>query len=228
MVVAIDGPAGSGKSTVSSILAERIGAVHADSGAIYRTITLALIMELGAGNSHQEFGERLDGKPDLDPISLGVSIELLDGKQSNQIRGLDVAKSIRTPEVTQRIRYIADRPHYRESVNQLLRSFSTKTALVVDGRDIGSVVFPDATYKFFLDASPEVRARRRILEMREKGYGDQDYEKVLAEIRTRDDEDYNRPLGALKRSENSISIDTSELSQNDVLTRILGYMQIQF
>jgi len=225
-VIALDGPAGSGKSTVARILAEKLNYIHADSGAIYRTVTLALMEKLGGQASSEKFGEILV-KNDLDFKTLKCQVLLVDHIQSNQINGIDVGSRIRTPEVTERIRYIADNPKYRDSVNELLRGFADKTNLVVDGRDIGTVVFPMATCKFYLDASVEVRAKRRRLE-----YGSQNIEldqtALELDIKKRDEQDKSRTFGALKQAPDAILIDTSELDINGVVVRILSCMQVQF
>ena len=226
-VIALDGPAGSGKSTVAGMLAERIGFLHADSGAIYRTITLASIRRLGAGQSPDEFGN-LFQKSNLYPDSLGIQVVVSDGKQSNCIENQDVGLDIRTPEVTGRIRYIADSIPCRNTVNRLLREFAQQTGLVADGRDMGTVVFPDTPSKFFLEASVQVRAKRRFEEMLGQGNSSQTLAEIEQDIARRDEEDRNRAVGALRKADDAILIDTSELSREDVLSRILAHIQFRF
>ncbi len=227
-IIAMDGPAGSGKSTVAKLVARELGFVHADSGAMYRTVTLALIEKLGAGDTHQEFGEIVSGSQPFTAAALGCKVELVQGTQVNMLHGEDVGEKIRTPFVTERIRYIADNARYRELVNTLLRDFAATTDLVVDGRDIGTVVFPETPYKFYLDASDEVRARRRMEDYRSKGMPLPEMDLLIEEIRIRDQEDRNREAGALKQAQDAIYIDTSILGINDVVTRLLGHLQIQF
>ena len=226
-VICVDGPAGSGKSTICRKLAEALHIVHADSGAIYRTLTLALMERLGPGNSPEEFGAELK-KKGFDYSDLGVSISVVEGKQRNQIQNRDVGDEIRTREVTGRIRYIADDPRARAQVNQLLKDFSRTGALIVDGRDIGTVVFPGSPFKFFLVASPSVRAKRRFDEMKQKGETPPPLDQLEAEILKRDGEDEKRPEGALRMAPDAILIDTSDLDVEGVVKRVAGYLQIEF
>lgn len=226
-VIALDGPAGSGKSTVADIVAEKIGYIHADSGAIYRTLTLAYMERLGAGESAAAFGELLSGQRPA-PDSLECRIEMSGGKQSAFLAGQDVGDRIRSREVTERIVFIADDPECRAEVNRLLRRFAATQALVVDGRDIGTVVFPDTPYKFYLDASARVRAERRRGDLIERGLGDASVDELVAEIERRDEGDRNRAIGALRQAEDAILIDTSELSIEAVVQRILSHLQIKF
>ncbi|MBU45611.1 MAG: cytidylate kinase [Spirochaetaceae bacterium] len=226
-VIALDGPAGSGKSTIAGMLAEKIGFLHADSGAIYRTLTLASMQKLGAGNSPQDFGE-LFQKAVLDPDQLGIQVVLADGKQSNRIGQADVGREIRTPEVTSRIRFIADNVPCRNTVNRLLREFAEQTGVVADGRDMGTVVFPDTPNKFFLEASVEVRARRRYEEMLGQGSSSQSLAEIERDIARRDQEDRSRAVGALRKADDAILIDTSDLSRDGVLSRILAHIQYRF
>ena len=225
-IVAMDGPAGSGKSTVAKILAEKLGYIHADSGAMYRTVTLALMERLGAGETLEDFNENLK-KTTVDFASLGCEAVLDQGRQSNRIQNQDVGDRIRTPEVTRRIKFIADNGAYREAVNKLLRNFGRQTNLVVDGRDIGTVVFPNCPYKFFITASPRVRAERRLKEFQNRGEGAGNIDELEQEIVKRDEEDQNRTIGALKQAEDAILIDTSSLPINDVVSRLLSLLQVK-
>ena len=227
LLIAVDGPAGSGKSTAARLLAEQLGCIHADSGAIYRTVTLALMERLGAGDSAEDFGRKL-ADANIDFNTLRCEVLLVNNTQSNRIAGLDVGDRIRTPEVTERIRYIADKRGYREMVNSLLRNFAQKTDLVVDGRDIGTVVFPQANFKFFLEASVRVRAERRRREYEARGIAPPAPGDLEEDIRKRDEQDMNRPFGALKRDPDAIVIDTSDLDINGVVHLLLSYLQIRF
>ncbi len=226
VVIALDGPAGSGKSTVASILAEKLGFIHADSGAIYRTLTLACMERFGAGDSAEDFGQRLAAER-FKPEQLGVDVRLHEGRQCNLLEGVDVGARIRTPDVTARIRYIADLRPCRDVVNGLLRSFSRQANLVVDGRDIGSVVFPDSPFKFYLDASVRVRAERRQVDFQKQG-GALSVEKLEQDIAARDEQDRARPFGALCQAPDAILIDTSSLTPEAVVHRLLSHLQIQF
>jgi cytidylate kinase len=225
-VVALDGPAGSGKSTVAGMLANELGFIHADSGAIYRTITLAYMRRVGVGSSPEQFLEAFSSAPP--PDTLAIEVKLEEGSQSNRIEGMDVGKEIRGPEVTSRIRYIADSIPCRETVNRLLREFAAQTGLVADGRDMGTEVFPDSPNKFFLEASVQVRARRRYEEMKGQGNFHQTLQEIEATIARRDEEDRNRAVGALRMADDAILIDTSDLSRDDVVSRILAHLQFRF
>ena len=226
-VIALDGPAGSGKSTIAGLLAEKIGFLHADSGAIYRTLTLASMRRMGSGSNPQDFGAEFQ-KSGIDPDTLEVQVVVADGKQSNRIQGKDVGLEIRSPEVTGRIRYIADSVPYRNTVNRLLREFAEQAGLVADGRDMGTEVFPDTTSKFFLEASVQVRAKRRYEEMLGQGNSSQTLAEIEQDIARRDEEDRNRAVGALRKADDAILIDTSDLSREDVLSRILAHIQFRF
>ena len=226
-VVALDGPAGSGKSTVARILAERLGYVHADSGAMYRTVTLALMDRFGARDTADEFGSAVAQSP-LPLSELRCTVVLEGARQSNRIDSEDVGVRIRTPQVTARIKHIADNPSYRDSVNEMLRDFALQTDLVVDGRDIGSVVFPDTPYKFFVTASPSVRAARRMADFGGGGHTGIALAELERDITRRDREDENRPIGALKQAPGAILIDTSGLDVDSVVSALLGHLQIQF
>ena len=226
-VVALDGPAGSGKSTVAGLVAEQLKFVHADSGAIYRTLTLGYMEKLGPGDTATAFGESLSGERPA-PASLECRIEMVDGRQTAFLSGQEVGDRIRSREVTERIVTIADDPECRVEVNRILREFAGQQALVVDGRDIGTVVFPDTPYKFFLDASARVRAERRRGELIQRGLGDAAVDELEAEIERRDEGDRNRTIGALRQAEDAILIDTSELTIEAVVQRILSHLQIKF
>ncbi|MBL8021896.1 MAG: (d)CMP kinase [Leptospirales bacterium] len=223
LVITLDGPAGSGKSSVAKQLAKRLGLLHADSGAMYRTFTLALMQRLGPGLNPDEFGNLVSSGP-VDPASLKVEVKIESDRQSNLISGADQGDAIRSPDVTSRIKHIADRREYREAVNRLL---SNMKGIVADGRDMGSVVFPAANFKFYLEASVEMRADRRLKELQAKGWNE-DIEALRESIRKRDAEDQNREWGALKRTDDMILIDTTHLNLDGVLRRILNSLQIQF
>ena len=222
MVIALDGPAASGKSTAASLLANALGFIHLDSGALYRTLTLALIRKLGAGQNSQEFGKKLQAKQ-IDPETLECTLTLIDAKQVSHIGKEDVSESIRRPEVTERISYIADNLKYRSWVNKTLQNLSQKANLVVDGRDIGSVVFPNSSFKFFLEASVNVRAKRRWHDLKKMGHNIS-LKKIEKEIEKRDRDDCCRPIGALQKVPDAIPIETSQESPQDIVSRILSHI----
>jgi CMP/dCMP kinase len=226
-VIAMDGPAGSGKSTVADQVAEALDYIHADSGAIYRTLTLAYMERIGAGETAAAFGQLLAGHRPA-PEGLGCRVELADGRQKAWIGAVEIGDRIRTREVTERIRYIADDPACRAEVNRLLREFARSSPLVVDGRDIGTVVFPDTPWKFFIEASARVRAERRLGELAGRGMETVEIAELEAEIIRRDEQDRNREIGALRQAPDAILIDTSELTVEAVVQRVLAHLQILF
>lgn len=215
-VIAIDGPAGSGKSTVARLLAQSLGAVHADSGAIYRSFTFALMEHL-PGPVEQLVGQ-------VDPSRLDVFVRLEEGRQVQGVGMRVLDQEIRTRAVTGNIRHVASDPRYRARVDEMLRDFARTASLVVDGRDIGTVVFPTTPYKFYLDASVEVRAARRLAETTENVT----LAELMADVARRDQSDRERPVAPLRQAPDAIYIDTSSLAINAVVQRILSYLQVQF
>lgn len=226
-IITLDGPAGSGKSTVASQIALRLGYLHADSGALYRSLTLACIRRLGARESADAFGDAFArGAPT--PASIDLRVEVRSGQQFHLLDGMDVGQEIRSPEVTGRIRYIADDPGYRDRVNALLRELAAQSPLICDGRDIGTVVFPGTPYKFYLDADVHTRAVRRQAEFVQRGMDASDLSEIERQIAMRDEEDRNRKIGALQIPPGAILIDTSRLDRDMVVSSILAHLQELF
>lgn len=212
-VVAVDGPAGSGKSSVSREVAVALGLKYIDSGAIYRAITWFLIRRHGAIEKGQDFSGDLDG--------LAVSQKFNeDGSCSTFVGGADVSADIRTETIAKNIGKVSDDPLVREFVNNLLRKWAQHGSIIMDGRDIGTVVFPDAELKVYLDASVDVRAERRYNEYLESGKN-VDLNSIKNQIIQRDVEDTSRPFGALKTAEEAIVIDTSLMSKEDVIRALV-------
>lgn len=223
-IISLDGPAGSGKSTIAGELARRLGYLHADSGALYRTLTLACMRHLGAHETADEFGEAFIRNPP-NPEAIDLRVVLQDGRQVILLDGTEPGQDIRTPEVTARIRFIADHPSYRNRVNAMLRELAGMTPLICDGRDIGTVVFPDTPYKFYMDADVRTRAERRHGEFVERGMTPPPLEEIERQITRRDEEDRNRKVGALQIPSGAILIDTSHLDRDMVLASILAHIQ---
>lgn len=210
--VAIDGPSGAGKSTIARAAAARFGFIYVDTGAIYRTVGLAAAragLPLGA---EQDVLKLLPG---LD-IAFGYGE---DGAQHMYLNGEDVSGLIRTPEISMRASEVSAMPEVRACLLDMQRKMAESHCVIMDGRDIGTVVLPNASLKIFLTASPERRAERRYLELREKGATDS-YDEVLRDIIKRDKNDSSRAAAPLKRADDAIEVDTSELSLDESIERI--------
>ena len=210
--VAIDGPSGAGKSTIARAAAARFGFIYVDTGAIYRTVGLAAAragLPLGA---EQDVLKLLPG---LD-IAFGYGE---DGPQHMYLNGEDVSGLIRTPEISMRASEVSAMPEVRACLLDMQRKMAESHSVIMDGRDIGTVVLPNASLKIFLTASPERRAERRYLELREKGATDS-YDEVLRDIIKRDKNDSSRAAAPLKRADDAIEVDTSELSLDESIERI--------
>lgn len=194
-IVAIDGPAGSGKSTVAKILAKKYAMTYLDTGAMYRMCALYFIENEISIDKKKNIEENL-------PL-INIDIE----KDKFFLNGKDVSLEIRTPEVTGLVSYVAKIKEIREKMVELQRKISEGKDVILDGRDIGTVVFPNADLKIFLVASPEERAKRRMKDYEEKGIHE-DYEKVLASILERDFIDSTRKEGPLKKASDAVEIST--------------------
>lgn len=216
-IIAIDGPASSGKSTIAKILADKLNITYVDSGAMYRSVTLATL-EAGIDIENDEaLNQLLNGiKIDFRPSNTGQKVYLNDR---------EVTKEIRSDKVNQWVSPVSAIGIVREHLVDIQREMSQNQSLVMDGRDIGTVVFPEAEYKFFLIASSKVRAERRYRENMEKGLSHQNLEQIEAEIIARDQYDQNREISPLKKAEDAIEIDTSSLSIPEVVDTIMSYLQ---
>ena len=208
-VIAIDGPAGSGKSTVGRRLAERLGLTYLDTGAMYRCIAFAAI-------------RRQIDPADPDPVGrLAATVEMsvVDGVVT--VDGVDATLEIRGPEVSRAVSMVASNPAVREQLRARQRSWATEHGGgVIEGRDIGSVVFPDAILKVFLTASPEVRAQRRAKEMT-----DLEYDQVAADIARRDAADRGRADSPLVEADGAVSIDTSTIEIDEVVELLAALVE---
>lgn len=207
--IAIDGPAGAGKSTIARRLAKEMGYRYVDTGAIYRTV--AYFMDLW-GVSPKD----VDGvNRYIDELTIGIEYDD-EGVQHMIMNGMDVTNDIRSQEISQKASLIAAHAVVREVLLDMQRSIAEEHDVVMDGRDIGSVVLPKATVKIFLTASAEVRARRRCDELLAKGKKAK-YEQVLKEILQRDDQDTHRKIAPLKMTRDSVKLDTSEMTIEEVV-----------
>lgn len=215
IIIAIDGPAGSGKSTVSKLIAKKLDLLYIDTGAMYRALTLKAMRE----------GIDLEDENALTRLAQVTKIELKEEDSLQVILdGEDVSIHIRTPEVTAKVKYIARVPGVRTEMVKLQRAMGDNSGGVLEGRDIGTVVFPKADYKFYLDASPEERAKRRHKDMLAIGAG-QEVDRIKKDIIERDKSDVNRSVGALRQAEDAIYIDTTNLSIEEVVSRIKSYLK---
>ena len=199
--VAIDGPAGAGKSTISRRAAKELGFIYVDTGALYRTVGLNAIRT----------GVNLDSPEEI--------AESVKGEQSVFLNGENVSAFIRTPEASMAASRVSAVPAVREFLFGLQQDIAAKNDCVMDGRDIGTVVLPHAQVKIFLTASAEERARRRYKELMEKGEK-VEYEKVLAEMKERDYNDSNRAIAPLKAAPDAITVDTTELTLEESIEKI--------
>ena len=211
--VAIDGPAGAGKSTIARRLAEELGYRYVDTGAIYRTV--AYFMDLW-GVSPKD----VDGvNRYIDELTIGIEYDE-DGLQHMIMNGMDVTEDIRTQEISQKASLISAHACVREMLLDMQRDLANAYDVVMDGRDIGTVVLPKATVKIFLTASAEVRAKRRCNELLAKGQKAK-YETVLKEIKQRDYQDTHREIAPLKMARDSIKVDTSEMNIEETVAALL-------
>jgi cytidylate kinase len=220
-VIAIDGPAASGKSSTASLVARRLGWVHLDSGALYRAITLGALDNLGErGALKESLTVPGGGSPwsaqQIVALAEGLPVRLVlvDDVFRPEVAGVDVAQAIRSERVTQRVSEIAAIPEVRHWVNVQQREAvqAHSRGVVVDGRDIGTVVFPDAPLKVFLTASPEERARRRLAERGGGGGGEAEVRREAELLAARDRADSTRAVAPLKAAADAVVLDTTRLS----------------
>ncbi|GGG99827.1 (d)CMP kinase [Silvibacterium dinghuense] len=217
LIVAIDGPAGAGKSTVARHLAAHFGLLNLETGAMYRAFALK------AMRTHTS----LDNAEALGRLAAGTSIGLEPTPSGNRVvlDGEDVTGQVREPEVTQAASKVSIHPTIRTWMVDLQRALGAAGGVVMEGRDIGTVVFPDADLKFFLDASPEARSQRRYEQSGGATAGEATPEAVLKELRERDQRDRNRAESPLRPAEDAILIDSTSLTLDQVLARIESIVQ---
>ncbi len=212
MVIAIDGPAGSGKSTVAKILAERLNYLYVDTGAMYRALT------------YQALKEKVDLENENILTSLSRQTKIIlkekEGGLKVFVNGKEVTKAIREESVTNNAFYIARVPGVRTEMVKQQRKMAEKNNLVMEGRDIGTVVFPEAELKIYLDASSKERAKRRFLELKEKGVRT-NIKRIEEELRIRDEKDKTRKVAPLKIAEGAFVIDTTKMKIEDGVNLIL-------
>ncbi|MBR2280359.1 MAG: (d)CMP kinase [Ruminococcus sp.] len=216
IAIAIDGPAGAGKSTISKSAAKQLGFIYIDTGALYRTVGLA---------ASRAGVEPVEGK-EVDGLLSKIKVELTfndKGEQVVLLDGEDVSGLIRTPEASMMASKISAVPAVRAFLLDLQRDMAKKNNVIMDGRDIGTVILPDAEVKIFLTASPEARAERRYKELVEKGM-DVKYEDILEDVKTRDYNDMHRDIAPLKQANDAILADTTEIDLQgsiDLIVKII-------
>lgn len=215
-VITVDGPSGAGKGTLCKAIAESLGWRLLDSGAIYRVLAMAAL--------HHQVD--ITSEEALVPLAahLDVCFFAQDGKLLVVLEGEDVSNEIRTETVGNTASRAAKLPRVREALLRRQRAFREEPGLVADGRDMGTVVFPDAPVKIFLDANAEERAQRRRLQLQERGFN-VNFECLLAEIRERDDRDRNRVIAPLVPASDAFVLDSTSLSIGEVIQQALGYVQ---
>lgn len=218
--IAIDGPSGAGKSSLARLLAEKLGFLYVDTGAIYRTVGLAVCRR---GLDPKNPAHVLPLLPEL-RIELGHGE---DGLQRMYLDGEDVTQAIRRHEISMYASAVSAIPEVRDFLMETQRSLARTHNVIMDGRDIGTVVLPDAQLKIFLTAAPEARARRRFLELQQKG-GQDSYETVLADILQRDHNDSTRTAAPLRQAEDGIAVDTTDYDLEESLQLLLELVKERF
>lgn len=212
IAVAIDGPAGAGKSTIAKAAAASLGYIYIDTGALYRAVAYACISE------RVSTGDEAAVKVLLS--RLDIRIVFFNGVQHILLNDTDVSEEIRTEEVSMAASAVSAMPAVRAFLLELQRSFAQNSDVIMDGRDIGTVILPNAQVKIFLTASPEKRARRRVAQLAEKGI-EEDFDKVLYDIVQRDYNDTHRKTAPLKAAEGAVTIDTSELTLEESVEAVI-------
>ena len=210
--IAIDGPAGAGKSTIARQLAKELGYYYVDTGAIYRTVAYFLDL-LGISPKDVDGVNRY-----IDELTIEIVYDE-EGKQHMIMNGMDVSDDIRTQDISQKASLVSAHKVVRDMLLDMQRQVAKEHNVIMDGRDIGSVVLPKADVKIFLTASPEVRAKRRTDELLAKGQK-ADYDTVLKEIIQRDYQDTHRPIAPLKMCRDSVKLDTSDMTIEEVVAKM--------
>ena len=209
--IAMDGPVGAGKSSIADAAAKRLGILHLDTGAMYRALGLKALREGMDLLDEEKMVELCRG--------LNLAVRVGAGGQETLLDGEDVSSLIRTPEVSMAASTVSRYAQVRRRMVQLQQALAAEQDMILDGRDICTTVLPDAPVKIYLTATAEERAKRRWLEMKEKGEKDT-YEEVLAQVRARDEQEMNRPVEPLRQAEDAVLLDTTDLSFDQVVDRI--------
>lgn len=214
--IAIDGPAGAGKSTIAKMVAKQLGYIYVDTGAMYRAMALYIMKQ----NIKPEEAEKISDKCK----EADISIEYRDGAQIVILNGEDVTGMLRTEEVGNMASVTSVNPDVRAKLVDLQRVLASKQNVVMDGRDIGTVVLPNASVKIYLTASSKVRAERRYLELKAKGE-EADINKIEADIIERDNRDMNRDISPLRQAEDAVLIDSSDMTVDEVVKAMIELVE---
>ncbi|MGP1597456.1 (d)CMP kinase [Peptoanaerobacter stomatis] len=210
MIIAIDGPAGAGKSTISKLIANRLGIMYIDTGAMYRAVTYYFLQ------NDVKFDDKDEIKSSLDKIDIDFD------RDKVYLCNQDVTSQIRSKIVNENVSNVSAIDVVREKMVDMQRLMSKKKSVLLDGRDIGTVVFPSADYKFYLTASVDVRAKRRYLEEQNKGNINISIEEIKKSIENRDFIDSNRKISPLKKADDALEIDTSDMSIDEVVNKVIN------
>ena len=215
--IAIDGPAGAGKSSIAKALSKRLGYIYIDTGAMYRAVALFFLENNVADGTDSRIDSLLD--------KLEISIKYEDGAQKVILNGEDVTGKLRLEEIGKLASKFSAIGSVREKLVALQRKLAQKENVVMDGRDIGTVVLPNADLKIYLSASSKVRAKRRYLELLEKGHTDLDINEIEDEIIKRDEADMNREISPLKQADDAYYLDSSDMTLEEVVSKILSMVK---
>ncbi|MDD2457328.1 MAG: (d)CMP kinase, partial [Eubacteriales bacterium] len=211
--IALDGPAGAGKSTIARRVAESLGILYLDTGAMYRAIGIKALAQNLSLKDEAAVGAMLE--------STDLDIRFADGAQEVWLDGIDVSEAIRTPEASRAASDVSTLPVVRRALVDLQRKIASRQSLIMDGRDIGTHVLPDAAHKFFLTASVQERAHRRLLDLQNRGNTTATLDDVQADIEYRDRQDSERAFAPLRQAEDAILVDTTDMTIEEVVQTIL-------
>ena len=214
--IAIDGPAGAGKSTLARKLAEQLGYIYVDTGAIYRTVALKALWEKADPADPAQVVPLLEG--------LEIHMGYEDGVQKMYLEGEDVSGAIRRHKVSGAASQVSAIPEVRAFLLEFQRKLARESSVVMDGRDIGTVVLPNAGVKIFLTAAPKARARRRLLELEQRGET-ADFDTILRDIKERDYQDEHRPIAPLKQAADAVLLDTTDLDLGQSMSCLLALVK---